>query len=170
MDIRAQTNRINVGIAALAVVAIILGVVIGIAWNNGRTNRDTAKDLLINNAADPSTYVFHGDTPVGFTVPLRNDSPFTVTLTYLHVPGMPKASWSGTATKIQPGATAAVAVTAPPGCVVKTGQPLPFHTVVVWLIVRSANGDSTKLTLSVPGIAQSVQQQCGKYVPPGVSF
>jgi hypothetical protein len=169
---RTVFKRAGHRITALALCAAVGGALCGWAWDLGRTNRDTRGEFYVNTGADASTYVLDGGTPVGFTVPVRDDNSYAITLTFLEIPGLPKSTWHGAPTVIQPGSTQSFSVAPPRGCPepVRQASDGKAPAAVAWLELKGANGSLHKIVLSVLGAVQYVQYQCGHYVSPTVVF
>lgn len=145
---------------ALAVLALIAGVAGSWAYNRGVTSRQNNDTVLLHAAADPSTYVSPGDY-YRVTVPVRNDSPFAVTIVGLYLPSAPKILWDGAWTQIPSGGTALLKVDAPSGC-----PAIPHtlkHTGFVPVLMRvvTVNGNShPSLRTFVGGMLQYSADYC----------
>lgn len=158
-------RRRRAGLIALSVIAIIAGVLGSWAYNRGvqtRQDRDTA---IIRAGMNPSTYVTPGDYD-NMTVPIRNDSPYAVTVIGLYVVSAPKLSWNSAWTVIQPGATANLHVMAPYGCSAIPHTLKHIGAVPVLLRVLTANGNShASLRTSISGVIQYAADYCAKATP-----
>jgi hypothetical protein len=167
---RLRDSPANRQIAGVAAVAVLVGVAGGWAWDSSEPTRDAGNDLIIKTGTDPSTYVLDDGTPVGFTVPVRNDSTFPVTVTFLQTPGIPKSSWRGANRVIPPGVTQDLAMTAPPGCAASAVPGKTDAPVTVHLIVASPNNTTHKITFTLDGVIQAIAHQCGQPYPSTVAF
>ena len=98
-------RRRRVGVAVLVAIAAISGAVGSWVYNHGYKVRAANNSAVIRSGADLSTYVSPGDY-TAVTVPIRNDSPFDVTVIGLTVPNAPKLQWDNLRTVIPPNSTA----------------------------------------------------------------
>lgn len=89
----------------LVAVAAIAGAVGSWVYNHGYKVRAANNSAVIRSGADLSTYVSPGDY-TAVTVPIRNDSPYQVTVIGLSVPNAPKLVWDQQQAVIPPNATA----------------------------------------------------------------
>ncbi len=97
-------RRRRVGVAVLVAVAAIAGAVGSWVYNHGYKVRAANNSAVIRSGADLSTYVSPGDY-TAVTVPIRNDSPYQVTVIGLTVPNAPKLIWDHRQVVIPPNAT-----------------------------------------------------------------
>ncbi|HXR71710.1 hypothetical protein [Actinocrinis sp.] len=97
-------RRRRVGVAVLVAVAAIAGAVGSWVYNHGYKVRAANNSAVIRSGADLSTYVSPGDY-TAVTVPIRNDSPYQVTVIGLTVPNAPKLIWDHQQVVIPPNAT-----------------------------------------------------------------
>lgn len=155
-----RSRRRRQGLIVLAVLALIAGVASSWAYNNGLTTRQDRDNALVRAAVDPSAYAGPGDYN-NMTVPIRNDSPYAVTVVGLFLPSAPRIEWNGAWTVIQPGGTASLEVNAPFGCAaiphtLKHPGPVP-----VLLRVQTVNGNSHgPLRTFVSGMLQYAADYC----------
>jgi hypothetical protein len=97
-------RRRRVGVALLVAVAAIAGAVGSWVYNHGYKVRAANNSAIIRSGADLSTYVSPGDY-TAVTVPIRNDSPYQVTVIGLTVPNAPKLVWDQQHVVIPPNTT-----------------------------------------------------------------
>ena len=97
-------RRRRIGIAVLMAVAAIAGAVGSWVYNHGYKVRAANNSAIIRSGAELSTYVSPGDY-TAVTVPIRNDSPYQVTVIGLTVPNAPKLVWDHHQVVIPPNAT-----------------------------------------------------------------
>jgi hypothetical protein len=158
-------RRRRAGLIALSVVAILAGVLGSWAYNHGAPTRQDRDTAIIRAGMDPSTYVSPGDYD-NMTVPIRNDSPYAVTVIGLYVVSAPKLSWNSAWTVIQPGATANLHLMAPYGCSAIPHTLKHIGAVPVLLRVLTANGNShASLRTSISGVIQYAADYCAKPTP-----
>lgn len=156
---RAKRRR-RVGLIVLSVVAVIAGALGSWAFNRGAPTRQDRDAAIIRAAIDPSTYVTPGDYN-DVTVPIRNDSPYAVTVIGLYLPTAPKLLWDGAWTVIQPGDTANLRVQAPFACSAIPHTLTHKSAVPVLLRVLTVNGDShASLRTLVSGVIQYAADYC----------
>lgn len=98
-----RRRRIAVGV--LMGLAAIAGAVGSWVYNHGYKVRAANNSAVIRSGADLSTLVSPGDY-TAVTVPIRNDSPYQVTVIGLTVPNAPKLQWDDLQTVIPPNSTA----------------------------------------------------------------
>lgn len=148
------------GLVALSVLALIAGAAGSWAFNRGAPTRQERDAAIIRAAIDPSTYVTPGDYN-NMIVPIRNDSPYAVTVVGLYLPSAPKILWNGAWTVIQPGATAELRVNAPFACSAIPHTLKRPGSVPVLLRVLTVNGDShASLRTSISGVIQYAADYC----------
>lgn len=158
-------RRRRLGLIALSVVALIAGAAGAWAFNRGAPTRQDRGTAIIRAAIDPSTYVTPGDYS-NVTVPIRNDSPYPVTVIGLYLPSAPKILWDGAWTVIQPGESADLKVNAPFACPAIPHTLKHPGTVPVLLRVLTANGDShASLRTSISGVIQYAADYCPAPTP-----
>ncbi len=98
-------RRRRVGVAVLVAIAAVAGAVGSWVYNHGYKVRAANNSAVVRSGADLSTYVSPGDY-TAVTVPIRNDSPYDVTVIGLTVPNAPKLQWDNLRTVIPPNTTA----------------------------------------------------------------
>jgi len=153
------------GLIALSVVALVAGAAGSWAFNRGAPTRQDRGTAVIRAAIDPSTYVTPGDYG-NMTVPIRNDSPYAVTVIGLYLPSAPKILWDGAWTVIQPGQSANLKVNAPFACPAIPHTLKHTGTVPVLLRVVTANGEShASLRMSISGVIQYAADYCPAPTP-----
>lgn len=154
------SKRRRRSLIALSVLALIAGVAGSWAFNRGEPTRQDRNTAIIQAAVDPSTYVTPGDYD-NLTVPIRNDSPYAVTVIGLYLPTAPKLLWDGAWTVIQPGGTADLRVQAPFGCAAIPHPLKRTGSVPVLVRVLTVNGDShASLRTSISGVIQYAADYC----------
>ncbi len=99
------TRRRRIGVGVLVAAATIAGVAGSWVYNHGYKVRAANDSAVIRSGADLSTYVSPGDY-TAVTVPIRNDSPYAVTVIGLTVPNAPRLVWDHVRTVIPPNTTA----------------------------------------------------------------
>lgn len=162
---RPAKQRRRRGLIALSVVALVAGAAGSWAFNRGAPTRQDRDTAIIRAAIDPSTYVTPGDYS-NMTVPIRNDSPYAVTVIGLYLPSAPKILWNGAWTVIQPGQSTDLVVNAPFACPAIPHTLKRSGTVPVLLRVVTANGDShTSLRTSISGVIQYAADYCPAPTP-----
>lgn len=164
VSVRGETTgaprRRRRGLILLAVLALTVGAVGSWTYNHGLTTRQDRDNAVIRAAADPSTYVSPGNYNT-VTVPIRNDSPYAVTVIGLTLPTAPRILWNGAWTVIQPGDTVSLQVDAPFGCAaiphtLKHAAPVP-----VLLRVQTVDGGSHgPLRAFISGMIQYAADYC----------
>lgn len=97
-------RRRRIGIAVLLAVAAIAGAVGSWVYNHGYKVRAANNSAIIRSGAELSTYVSPGDY-TAVTVPIRNDSPYEVTVIGLTVPNAPKLVWDHQQVVVPPNGT-----------------------------------------------------------------
>lgn len=97
-------RRRRVGVAVLVALAAISGALGSWVYNHGYKVRAANNSAVIRSGADLSTYVSPGDYTT-VTVPIRNDSPFPVTVIGLTVPNAPKLIWDHQQVVVPPNST-----------------------------------------------------------------
>lgn len=97
-------RRRRVGVAVLVALAAIAGAVGSWVYNHGYKVRAANNSAVIRSGADLSTYVSPGDY-TAVTVPIRNDSPYQVTVIGLTVPNAPKLFWDHQQVVVPPNTT-----------------------------------------------------------------
>lgn len=157
-------------IAVIAAVAVAVGVAGGWEWDSTEPARLAAQNVVIKPGTDPSTYVYEQGILTGFTVPVRNDSTFPVTLTFLDTPGMPAAYWNGKRVQIPPGAVVPVPMQAPPGCTLSAVTKTIDAPVDVHVIVAAPNSNTYKFSFTVTGAVQAIEHRCGHPYPSAAAF
>jgi hypothetical protein len=147
-------------VIALAVLAAAGGVAGSWAYNSGYRTRAANDSAVIRSAADPSTYVTPGDR-TRMTVPIRNDSPYAITVVSLLLPEAPRIVWNYAPTVIQPGTTAYLQVIAPGKC---AAVPHPLkHTGPVDVTLRVVTVDGRphgSLRMAVSGVIEYAADYC----------
>lgn len=103
-SVSSVNRRRRIGIAVLMAVAAIAGAVGSWVYNHGYKVRAANNSAIIRSGAELSTYVSPGDY-TAVTVPIRNDSPYQVTVIGLTVPNAPKLVWDHQQVVIPPNAT-----------------------------------------------------------------
>ena len=103
-SVSSVNRRRRIGIAVLMAVAAIAGAVGSWVYNHGYKVRAANNSAIIRSGAQLSTYVSPGDY-TAVTVPIRNDSPYQVTVIGLTVPNAPKLVWDHQQVVIPPNAT-----------------------------------------------------------------
>lgn len=98
-------RRRRTGVVVLLALAAIGGAVGSWVYNHGYKVRAANNSAVIRSGANLSTYVSPGDY-TAVTVPIRNDSPYQVTVIGLTVPNAPKLQWDDLQTVIPPNSTA----------------------------------------------------------------
>ena len=153
------------GLIVLSVLGIIAGVAGSWTYNRGAPTRQDRSAAIIRAAIDPSVYVAPGNYN-DVTVPIRNDSPYAVTVTGLYLPTAPKILWDGTWTVIQPGQTANLRVDAPFGCPAIPHTLKHAAAVPVLLRVQTIDGGShPSLRTSISGMIQYAADYCAAPEP-----
>lgn len=162
---QSAKRRRRTGLILLSVIAVIAGVAGSWAFNRGAPTREDRGTAIIRAAVDPSTYVTPGDYS-NVTVPIRNDSPYAVTVIGLYLPTAPKLLWDGAWTVIQPGSTANLRVQAPFACSAIPHTLKHTSAVPVLLRVTTVNGAShASLRTSVSGVIQYAADYCPAPTP-----
>jgi hypothetical protein len=160
----AGATRRRYVLIGLALIGVIAGAAGSWIYNDGYKTRAANNSAVIRSAADPSTYVKPGDY-TQLTVPIRNDSPYAITVVNLVVPSAPRIRWSGKATVVQPGATENFTVTAPSDCAAMPHTLKSSTPVTVILSAVTANGKlHNSLRAGVSGVLQYAADYC--YVAP----
>lgn len=153
------------GLIVLAVLALIAGVAGSWEYNRGAPTRQDRDAAIIRAAIDPSTYVTPGDYN-NVTVPIRNDSPYAVTVVGLYLPTAPKILWDGAWKVVQPGETVNLRVEAPYGC-----PAIPHtlkHTAAVPVLLRVQTidgGTHASLRTTISGMIQYAADYCATPTP-----
>ena len=101
----ATGRRRRLGVGLLVAVAAIAGAAGSWMYNHGYKVRAANDSAVIRSGADLSTYVEPGDY-TAVTVPIRNDSPYPVTVIGLTVPNAPKLLWDHKQVVVAPNTTA----------------------------------------------------------------
>lgn len=149
----------------LCVLAVIAAAVGSWVFNRGAPTRQDRGTAIIRAAVDPSTYVTPGDYS-NVTVPIRNDSPYAVTVIGLYLPTAPKLLWDGAWTVIQPGQTADLRVNAPFACPALPHTLTHKGAVPVLLHVLTVDGGShASLRTSISGVIQYAADYCPAPTP-----
>jgi hypothetical protein len=157
-------------IAAISAVAVAVGISGGWAWDSTEPARLAAQNVVIESGTDPSTYVYKEGVLSGFTVPIRNDSTFPVTVTFLDTPGMPAAYWNGEHVVIPAGGVMSVPMQAPLGCTLSTVTKKVDAPVDVHVIVAAPNANTYKFSFTVVGAVQAIEHRCGHPYPSAAAF
>lgn len=98
-------RRRRVGVSLLVALAAIAGAGGSWIYNHGYKVRAANNSAVIRSGAYLSTYASPGDY-TAVTVPIRNDSPYQVTVIGLTVPNAPKLVWDRQQAVIPPNTTA----------------------------------------------------------------
>lgn len=101
----AVSRRRRLGVGLLVAVAAIAGAAGSWVYNHGYKVRAANDSAVIRSGADLSTYAAPGDY-TAVTVPIRNDSPYQVTVIGLTVPNAPKLVWDHHQVVVPPNTTA----------------------------------------------------------------
>ncbi len=156
----APKRRRRGALILLTVLALFAGVASSWVYNSGLPSRQRNDAAIVRAAVDPSTYAVPGDY-YRVTVPIRNDSPFAVTVVGLYLPSAPRILWDGAWTVIRSGGTAALHVSAPFNCPAVQHKLKHTSAVPVLLRVRTVNGRShPSLRTTVSGVLQYAADYC----------
>jgi hypothetical protein len=112
---RGAALRRHKVLVALAVLAAIIGAASSWKNNGGFRTRAANDSAVIRSGADLSSYVAPG-IYTELTVPIRNDSPYAITIIGLSVPNAPRLAWHGSPVRVQPNATVYLRITTPSAC------------------------------------------------------
>jgi len=157
---RTVTRGRRYGVIGLAVLGVAIGVAGSWVYNSGYKTRAANNSAVIRSAADPSTYVAPGNY-TELTVPIRNDSPDTITVVGLTLPDAPRILWDGKQTVIPAGSTAYLHVKTPSNCAAMPHPLAGASSVNVTLRVTTANGKPHGgLRAAVSGVIQYAADYC----------
>ncbi|HEV2344104.1 MAG TPA: hypothetical protein VGS97_08430 [Actinocrinis sp.] len=161
-----STHRGRRGLIVLGVLALIVGAASSWAYNAGLPTRQDRDDAVIRASTNPSTYVTPGDYN-NLTVPIRNDSPYAVTIVGLSLPTAPRIEWNGAWTVVQPGETVSLEVNAPFGCAAIPHTIMHPAAVLVLLRVQTVDGATHySMRTFIGGALQYAADYCAISLPP----
>jgi hypothetical protein len=127
------SRRRRIGIAVLLAVAAIAGAIGSWVYNHGYKVRAANNSAIVRSGAELSTFVSPGDY-TAVTVPIRNDSPYDVTVIGLTVPNAPKLVWDHRQVVVPPNATTNLTLYTRGEC---AASPHPIaHRQPVTVVVR----------------------------------
>lgn len=159
-------RRSRRGLIVLGVLALIAGAASSWAYNAGLPMRQDRDNAVIRASTNPSTYVTPGDYN-NVTVPIRNDSPYAVTIVGLSLPSAPRILWNGAWTVVQPGETVSLEVNAPFGCAAIPHTIKHPADVLVLLRVQTVDGATHySVRTFIGGALQYAADYCGISLPP----
>ncbi|MBS2963053.1 hypothetical protein KGA66_08360 [Actinocrinis puniceicyclus] len=153
-------RRRRTGASLLVAVATISGAVGSWVYNHGYKVRAANNSAVIRSGADLSTYLTAGDY-TAVTVPIRNDSPYEVTVIGLTVPNAPRLEWDSVHTVIAPNSTADLRVYTRGACEAAPHTLKSHKPVTVVVRVLTINGKMHgSLQELVKGAIQYADDRC----------
>jgi hypothetical protein len=156
-----MTPRARMMFGSVAVAACALGIWHGATYGALRPHRPAVDQAVIRTGTDPSTYASTSANPNAVTVPVRNDSPFAVTVIKLWLNDAPKLGWDRRNAVIQPGQTVDMVLRGPADCVVTGTGDANAKPVDVSLRVVTVDGKPHRIDLFLLGAVQEDAVDCG---------
>jgi hypothetical protein len=154
-------RRRRAGIAVLVLAAALVAGAKSWSWNSGLPDRVASNSAIIRVGADTSAYVSAADSS-GYSVPVRNDSPYPITVVSLKVPAAGNIVWDGRHTVIQAGQTEYLTVLRPRGCSTSVPpQAAPSPAYVTMRVTTRDGKPHGNLRVGIGGALAYAVKECG---------
>lgn len=161
----AAIRRRRAGIAALIIVAAAAAGIESWSVNVRTQDRAAANSAIVRPGADDSTRLTANGVS-GFSIPVRNDSPYPITVIGLSLPAAGNLHWDGRHLVIPAGQTAYLAVRGANGCAVALPpqvdpSPGPSPADVILRVDTIDGKPHGGLRLGINGALAYAVKECG---------
>jgi hypothetical protein len=152
------------GVIALVAAGLVVGLGGGWWYNSGYRDRSAEDSAIIVTGADQPAFVDQSGRTI--SMPLANDSPYTVRISQVQFADYPGMTWDGKNGVIQPGATAYLTMRMPANCTINLSpKPVPTALAKISVRVYTFNGHLHGITVSYGGLLMYAVNQCGSPAP-----
>ncbi|HEY3870147.1 MAG TPA: hypothetical protein VGM10_17415 [Actinocrinis sp.] len=147
-------------LVAVAVVAVVAGVIGSWAYNIGFASRAADNSAIMRSGADPSTFLNPTSDRHSVVLPVANNSPDAVTVVGAYIQADQSIKWNGDEISIPAGQTANVVMVTPDSCPVTVLPQLQPAQAEVYLRVTTVNGKPHGITLAYTGVVAYAVAEC----------